>query len=125
VESTATPVEGSLFAIGSSDARRVSLIDAKDGRVLWRADVYGLAWPRPAAAGDTIFASASGYGPYFIRHVGGFSAIDAKTGALRWRWPAPESPGAMLTGFAAPPVVDGDTVIVGSLDGALYGFAAR
>jgi outer membrane protein assembly factor BamB len=48
VESNAVPAGDGLFYIGSSDMRRVSLIDSKDGRVLWRTDVFGLAWPAPA-----------------------------------------------------------------------------
>ena len=36
VESEAVPGEGSLFYIGSSDLRRVSLIDSRDGQVIGR-----------------------------------------------------------------------------------------
>jgi outer membrane protein assembly factor BamB len=42
VESDAVPYDG-LFYVGSSDLRRISLIDPKDGRVIWRTDVYGWA----------------------------------------------------------------------------------
>ncbi|HMI57341.1 MAG TPA: PQQ-binding-like beta-propeller repeat protein, partial [Gemmatimonadaceae bacterium] len=43
VESDAIGAD-TLFYIGSSDLRRVSLIDARDSRVIWRSDVYGWAW---------------------------------------------------------------------------------
>jgi len=123
IESTAVPGEGSLFYIGASDLRRVSLIDAKDTRVLWRTDVFGLPWPRPAVSGGRVFASAIGYAPYQMRHLGSFTALDAGTGRILWRWPAPVTD-SLVSGFAAPPVVDGDLVIVGGLDGTLYGFPA-
>ncbi len=123
IESTAAPGKGSLFYIGASDLRRVSLIDAKDTRVLWRTDVFGLPWPRPAVSGGRVFASAIGYAPYQMRHLGSFTALDAETGRILWRWPAPVTD-SLVNGFAAPPVVDGDLVIVGGLDGTLYGFPA-
>jgi PQQ-like domain len=34
----------------------------------------------------------------------------------------PEAPGFWTNGFAASPVVDGKTLIVGGLDGTLYAF---
>ena len=123
VESSAAPAGGSLFAIGASDLRRVSLIDAKDARVLWRTDVFGLPWPRPAVSGGRVYASAYGYAPYQMRHLGSFTALDAGTGRILWRWPSPATD-SLVSGFAAPPVVDGDLVIVGGLDGTLYGFPA-
>ena len=123
IESSAAPAGGSLFSIGASDLRRVSLIDAKDARVLWRTDVLGLPWARPAVSGGRVFASASGYAPYQMRHLGSFSALDAETGRILWRWPAPVTD-SLVNGFAAPPVVDGDLVIVGGLDGTLYAFPA-
>ena len=124
VESTAAPLDGSLFCIGSSDMRRVSVIDAKDGRVVWRTDVYGWAWPRPAVAGNRIYCSVLGTSPYEIRHQGSLVALDRDTGRIVWRWVMPEWPGSLLNGFAASPVVDGDAIIVGGLDGSLYAFRA-
>ncbi|MBK6426773.1 MAG: PQQ-binding-like beta-propeller repeat protein [Blastocatellia bacterium] len=124
VESTAAPLEGSLFSIGSSDMRRVSVIDAKDGRVVWRTDVFGWAWPRPAVAGNRIYCSVLAPSPYEIRHYGSLVALDRETGRVVWRWAMPVWPGSFLNGFAAAPVVDGDSVVVGGLDGTLYAFRA-
>ena len=124
VESSAAPGEGSLFYIGASDMRRVSLIDARDGRVVWRTDVFGLAWARPAVGGRRVFASATGYEPYQMRHAGSFSALDAETGRILWRWTLPPTR-SEVSGFGAPAVVDGSLVFVGGLDGNLYAFPAE
>ena len=124
-ESEATPAGGSLFFFGSSDLRRVALMDSKDGRVIWRTDVLGWAWPRPALEGNTLFVSTVGGSPYQMRHLGAFSALDRATGKILWRWPMPEWPGSWTNGFNAPPVVGENLVVVGGLDGSLYAFPAR
>lgn len=100
----------------------MSAIDAKDGRVAWRADVYGWAWARPAVTERFVYASAAGMAPYQMRHIGGLSALDRATGKVVWRWPMPEWPGSLTNGFVAPPVVEGSTLVVGGLDGTLYAF---
>jgi outer membrane protein assembly factor BamB len=123
VESTAVAGAGTVFYIGSSDLRRITAMDAKDARVLWRTDVYGWAWPRPAVTDKRVYASAIGANPYQMRHLGSLSALDRETGRMLWRWPMPEWPGSWLSGFAAAPVVDGQMLVVGGLDGTLYGFA--
>jgi outer membrane protein assembly factor BamB len=123
VESTPAPGEGSRFYIGSSDLRRVSLIDAADGHVLWRTDVFGVPWARPAIAGKRVFAAAVGVSPYEIRHLGSLSALDAASGRILWRWPIPDGP-ALYTGFIASPAVAEGLVIIGDLDGTLYAFPA-
>jgi outer membrane protein assembly factor BamB len=124
IESTPVPAEDGLFYIGSSDLRRVSLIDSKDGRVVWRTDVYGWAWPRPTLSGPLLYQSAIGFEPYDIRHFGSLTALDRKTGKIVWRWPTPACADTLMTGFHASPVVDGKTIVVGGLDGTLYGFPA-
>lgn len=122
VESSAVPGSGTLFYIGSSDLRRVSLMDARDARVLWRTDVFGWAWPRPTVTEKLVYASAIGVRPYQMRHLGSLSALDRESGRMVWRWPMPEWPGSLLNGFAASPVVDRGLLVVGGLDGTLYGF---
>lgn len=125
VESTPVAVEDGLFLIGASDLRRVSLVDSKDGRVVWRTDVYGWAWPKPVPTATTVYQSTVGADPYQIRHVGSLTALDRATGKIRWRWQMPAWPGAWTSGFAASPVVAGDTLVVGGLDGTLYAFPAE
>lgn len=121
-ESEAAPAGGSLFYFGSSDLRRISYMDALDGRVLWRTDVFGFAWPRPVLHGDVVYVSTVGAEPYQMRHLGAFSALDRTSGAILWRWPASPAPGNWGFGFFAPAAVGDTHVVVGGLDGTLYGF---
>lgn len=124
VESSAVPGAGTLFYIGSSDLRRISLMDSKDGRVVWRTDVFGCAWPRPLVTEKLVYASAIGVAPYQMRHLGSLTALDRETGKIVWRWPMPEWPGSWLNGFAAAPALENGALVVGGLDGTLYGFPA-
>ncbi|HUK62449.1 MAG TPA: PQQ-binding-like beta-propeller repeat protein, partial [Dongiaceae bacterium] len=108
------PVDDSgMILIGASDLRRVSRIDPKDGRVLWRSDVYGWAWARPLIAGGAIYQVTASAVPYDMRHVSGFAELDRKTGAIRWRWPMPDWAGAFMNGFPAGAARAGDLVIAG------------
>ena len=135
VESSAVPDHGTLFFIGSSDMRRISYMDAKDGRVLWRTDVYGWPWATPEVAADRVFVSVAGVWPYFtgvdpvvpypMHHLGSLSALDRKTGQILWRWQMPEWPGAWISGFVAAPAAADGVVVVGGLDGSLYAFPAN
>jgi outer membrane protein assembly factor BamB len=125
IESTAVGGDAGFFYIGASDLRRVSLIDAKDSRVVWRTDVYGWPWARPALSEKVVYVSVAGGSPYQMRHLGSLTALDRKSGKILWRWPMPEWPGAFLSGFSAAPVVADRMVVVGGLDGTLYGFAAE
>jgi len=123
-ESEATPADGSRFFIGSSDLRRVQYIDAADGRVIWRSDVYGWAWPRPLPMNERVFVSTVGVTPYEFKQLGAFTALDRTTGRILWRWPAPTAPGIHASGFRASPVasLDGRLILVGGLDGTMYAF---
>ncbi len=132
VDSSAALDAGTRFFIGSSDMRRISYMDAKDGSVLWRTDVFGWPWATPEVSGERLFISAAGATPYYagvgalypIRHLGSLSALDRKSGRIMWRWQMPDCPGAWLQGFVAQPAADGDLIIVGGMDGTLYAFSA-
>lgn len=135
VDSSAVLDKGTRFFIGSSDMRRVSYMDAKDGRVLWRTNVFGAPWATPEVSGDRVFVSAAGVTPYFagvdtvvpypMRHFGSLSALDRKTGQIIWRWQMPDWPGVWITGFVAAPAAADGMVVVGGMDGTLYGFPAE
>jgi outer membrane protein assembly factor BamB len=121
VESEAVLDAGVLY-IGSSDLRRVSALDPRDGRIVWRADVFGCPWGRPALTARKLYVGAVGTDPYTMRHVGGVVALERDSGRIAWRWPAPAMPGALQSGFAASPAIEGNTMVIGGLDGTLYGF---
>jgi outer membrane protein assembly factor BamB len=122
-ESSAVP-GGDLFYIGASDLRRITCYDPRDGRVVWRTDVYGIAWGRPAVGEKVVYAAAGGFDPYQMRHLGGLSALDRKTGETLWRWEAPHGPDVYESGFAAGPTLAGETLIAGGMNGVLYAFPA-
>ena len=76
---TGLVTNGRKLAKLAPDLRRVSLLDAADGRVLWRTDVFGWAWPRPAVDRLRLYVSVIGTHPYEIRHLGSLAALDAVT----------------------------------------------
>ena len=121
-----TPVErGGRIYIGASDLRRITCMEPKDGRVLWRTDVYGWAWARPLVTDKVVYIGTGGGEPYQMRHLPAMAALDRQTGRILWRWPMPVLPGVLDYGFAAAPVLAGNTVVIGGMDGTLYGFPAE
>jgi len=115
-------VAGDVLYIGASDLRRVSAIDPKDGRVIWRTDIYGWGWSRVAVTENRVYAAALGSTANEIRHLGSLCALDRATGKIIWRWPTPECPNSLYNGFIAGPAIDGKNLIIGGTDGALYCF---
>lgn len=122
VESTPAVADGTIY-VGASDLRRVSAIDPADGRVLWRSDVRGWTWGTPLVAGDRIYAGAAGGSPYFFHHVAGLWALDRASGRPLWRWPFDEVPGAHQWGVGGSPALAGDTLVITTIEGSVYGFA--
>lgn len=121
VESHPVGYDAAIY-IGSSNLRRVAAYSPTDGAVLWRTDVYGMAWGRPLVTDDVIIQGAVGFAPHPIRHLGSVVALDRRTGGILWRWPAPPCGGCLTEGFAAGATLAGDRVLVGGLDGSLYAF---
>jgi outer membrane protein assembly factor BamB len=121
LESTPTLVDGVIY-VGSSDLGRVSALDPADGRVLWRADVFGWTFGTPLVTAKRIYAGAAGGAPYFISHVAGFCVLDRATGRLLERWPLPDSPGGHQWGIAGSLALAGDTIVATTIDGSIYGF---
>ncbi len=121
VESTPVVADGTIY-IGASDLRRVSAIDPADGRVLWRSDVRGWTWGTPLVDGDRIYAGAAGGKPYAFHHVASLTALDRATGVALWRWPLDEVSGAHQWGVAGSPALAGDTLVITTIEGSVYGF---
>ncbi|MEO8216154.1 MAG: PQQ-binding-like beta-propeller repeat protein [Acidobacteriota bacterium] len=120
VESSAV-AWGKVFYIGASDLRRVTCYDPADGSVVWRTDVFGWNWGRPAVTEKMIYVGVAGGSPYMIRHVPSLTALDRKTGAIVWRWVPPASE-SYQAGFAAGPAIGGTSLVIASIDGTLYSF---
>lgn len=123
VESTPRLRDNILY-VGSSDNRVVRALAAPDGRTIWSTDLDGWAWARPAATADTVYASCAGPSSYPLKRppVGSLSAIDLRTGALKWRHVAAPIAGMYLYGFVGGPAVAGDRVVAAGLDGTLQAF---
>lgn len=97
-----------VLAYGSANAF-LNVIDPADARFLWRYNIEGtFNYPigNAVLAGETV---------YFISQRGELYALAAPTGALRWRHP---------TGLETRDgiVVGEGFLVVGSADGAVYGF---
>lgn len=122
VESTPTEGPDGLAYIGSSDLRRVMCFDPKDGRIVWRTDVFGAPWGKPLVTDRFVYDGASAIVPYMTRHAGGLVALDRQTGKVTWRFPMTNPPGTLHYGFAGSPARAGDALVIGGMDGALYAF---
>ena len=57
-------------------------------------------------------------------HRAGFFAIDRRTGRGLWRFDVPRRDTARVWGFASSPAASDGLVVVGGLDGRVYGFEA-
>ncbi len=125
VESSAVEGRDGLGYIGASDLRRVTCFDPRNGRIVWRTDVFGAPWGRPVVTEKFVYDGTADYTPYNIRHVGGVVALDRASGRLAWRWPLPHPPGTYCSGFAASPVLADGLLVIGGLDGSLYAFPAE
>lgn len=120
VESTPVPYKGMMY-IGSSDLRSVACYDPKDAHILWRTDVYGWAWHRPAVSEKFVYVGVGGTNPYMTRHHGSITALERTTGNIAWRIASSESGAYFESGFVAAPVLEGKMLIIGGLDGSVYG----
>ena len=126
VESPATVHDGIAY-IGSSDAARVSAIDATSGKTVWTSDVRGSAWSQPTVTATRVYEAVAGVTNYIAPHEGRIVALDRATGKPVWQFaatPPPASPDrkSVAFGFAASVAVNDDAVFAGGLDGRLYSF---
>jgi outer membrane protein assembly factor BamB len=88
----ATDLEGNVYGISPDD-----------GSIVWTTAVGGPLWSPPAVAGRQVVVAHSG---------GDVVALEASTGAERWRY-------AALEVVRAAPVIVGKFVIVGTMTGRL------
>jgi outer membrane protein assembly factor BamB len=124
VESTPRVVDGVAY-IGGSDFRRVSALDPASGKLFWSTDVQGLAWGSPVVTRDVVYIGTAGQTieGTVIQHRGGVTALDRKTGAMKWRYSAPVIAGADFVGIAGSLTLADRKVIGVQVDGTLIAFA--
>jgi outer membrane protein assembly factor BamB len=108
---------GRMFLL-KNDGRAFG-IDAQTGRVDWGRRVGGLAASAPAASGGLVYfvGNAGGYGGIAGSGSARLSALDQRTGRVRWSQPLASS------SESSPLVVHG-RVFVGSQSGTVYAFKA-
>lgn len=119
---SAPAVAGDVLYVGSSDLRRLGCHDLETGNVRWRTDVFGFAWARPLVTESHIYIGTSGAHPYLTRHRAALCILDRATGRLLARWPLAQPENTFLWGFVGSPAASDDTLIIGALNGVLYGF---
>jgi len=115
-----TSSDGTRIYAGSQ-AGRVFAIQATDGALLWESIVATDANPtkvfNPVVDGDLVFASVQrSTNPL----TGGIVAVDAATGALRWRREFTSVNPGRASGCNTRPAVSGQLVIVSAGDGRVY-----
>jgi len=121
VESVPRLVDGVLY-IGGSDYRRISALDPATGAAHWVSDVFGITWGTPVVTADTVFAGTSAQVPAAIAHIGGITALDRRTGALKWRRVTPLPAGADRAGYLGSLVLADDKLIGAGYDGVLTAY---
>ena len=87
----------------SRTGKQPSPSSAGEPSLRWRFETGGNAAPTPAVAGDTVYVASDG---------GTLFALEAATGAERWRF--------ATGGGAFPPALADGVVYIGSVDGTVY-----
>lgn len=121
IESEPVVANGVIY-VGSSDMRRMSAIDASNGQVRWRADVYGWAWGAPAVSGQTLIVGAAAGRPYDLPLESAVSVLDRESGRLLSRFRL-ASAGFPEGAIAAPRLVS-DQLIIATADGYIAAYTA-
>lgn len=96
-----------LVLVGSSDGKFFNAVRETSGEEVWRFRTPERVFSSGAVSGDSVF---------FGCDDGHLFALDAKTGAERWRF----STGAGTMIVSSPIVTDDGTILFGSDDGRLW-----
>jgi len=123
IESPPVVRDGVVYT-GSSDGVGVFAIDARDGKLRWKAAVPGWAWPRTAVSKQLVVAATVGAGAYPGSRAGSVVAIDRASGAIRWMYLDPPSKETVEKkaewGFAAAPTLGDGVVYAADLQGRVH-----
>jgi len=109
-------VDGTIF-LGSSDQRLFHAFDARNGELLWVAEVDGRTWGKACVKGDQVFIGSNS-----------FYSLDTRTGAIRVQYKFPQVHADKKFGeyidrtanFHSSPVNFNNMIILGSDDGNIY-----
>jgi polyvinyl alcohol dehydrogenase (cytochrome) len=128
------PSGGDVLIAGSKDGMVYALDPDANGKVLWQlrvgkgSDFGGIVYGM-ASDGKVIYVPVTDLDVGSQTSDGALNAVDLATGKLLWRTPVPRDGCAhkehCVNGLASPPVVIGDVVIDGSMDGILRGYDKR
>jgi outer membrane protein assembly factor BamB len=123
IESPPVVRDGVVYT-GSSDGVGVFAIDARDGKLRWKAAVPGWAWPRTAVGKQLVVAATVGAGAYPGNRAGSLVAIDRASGAIRWMYLDPPSKETVEKkaewGFGAAPAMSDGVVYAADLQGRVH-----
>ncbi|MGE8226297.1 MAG: PQQ-binding-like beta-propeller repeat protein [Stenotrophomonas sp.] len=114
--------DGDMLYIGSSDLRKVSAIDTRNGHVHWRSDVGGWSWGTPLPVQEYLIVGMAAGKPYFLEHTAGVGLLDRRDGRLLARYEMPAGHGFQW-GIAGSLATDGTMLVAADIEGVLMGFA--
>ena len=123
VESVPTIVDGVAY-IGGSDYRRISAIDPASGKARWVTDVRGIAWGTPVVTSRSVYEGTSAQNPAAIKHEGGITALDRRTGAVKWRHVTPLPAKAERAGYIGSLVLVDGKIVGAGFDGVMVAYSA-
>jgi polyvinyl alcohol dehydrogenase (cytochrome) len=120
-----------VLIAGSKDGMVYALDPAAEGKVLWElrvgkgSDFGGIVYGM-ASDGKVIYVPVTDMDVGAQTSDGALNAVNLATGKRIWRTPVPRdgcnNKEHCVNGLASPPVVIGDVVIDGSMDGVLRGY---
>ncbi len=128
VESSPQVVDDLVY-VGSSGNHYVLGLDRRIGEVLSAYKGEAFFWSTPAIEGDTLYIGGEAYTK--TDQVGGLFSLEMPAGAslknrvpmkLRWLLPVTDTlmPDGYWAGVASSPLISGDVIYFGALDGKLY-----
>jgi polyvinyl alcohol dehydrogenase (cytochrome) len=122
---------GDVLIAGSKEGMVYALDPDAKGKLLWElrvgkgSDFGGVVYGM-ATDGEVLYVPITDMDVGQHTSDGALNAIDLATGKRIWRTPIPRdgcnNKEQCVNGLASPPVVIGDVVIVGSMDGVLRGY---
>jgi len=121
VESSPVVRDGVVY-VGSSDAAALFAFDARTGRTVWTADVWGWAWGQPAVTATRVYVGTAGQRGYPAPHRGAVVAVDRTDGRVAWQHVLEPEDDATY-GVTGSLAAAGGRVFAGGLDGRIRAFA--